>query len=65
VILNNVEQIEKFWETEDIYEETNLLAEEVQCIQFYERTTKRNNDGKYEVRLPLKPGYEQQTTRPF
>ncbi|CAK1589887.1 unnamed protein product [Parnassius mnemosyne] len=60
VILNNIEQIEKFWETEDITEHFDLSEEDLQCIQYYEETTKRLSDGRYEVRLPLKPGYEKQ-----
>ena len=54
VIMNNIEQIQKFWEIEDISDNNCLTEEEQECIVFYKSTTTRLENGKYEVRLPLK-----------
>lgn len=54
VALNNVEDIHKFWEVEEINESTNISVEDQECIDFYCSTTKRIENGRYEVRLPLK-----------
>ncbi|KOB71915.1 Uncharacterized protein OBRU01_11491 [Operophtera brumata] len=58
IILNNLEEIHKFWEIEDIAEESNLSLEDQECIEYYKNTTIRREDGRYEVRLPLKSDYE-------
>lgn len=59
VVLNNIEQISKFWEQEEI---TNVVESESQtinpCDKYYEETTTRLTDGRYQVRLPMKPGFE-------
>lgn len=54
LVLNNIEDIQKFWEIEDVQENTALSTEEQECIEFYKSTTKRLQDGSYQVRLPLK-----------
>lgn len=54
VILNNVDEIRKFWEMEDICEDASLSSEDQNCIKFYHDTTTRKADGRYEVRLPIK-----------
>lgn len=53
VVLNNLENIQSFWEVEDITEQSNLSVEDQYCIKFYSETTNRREDGRYEVRLPF------------
>jgi hypothetical protein len=55
VVLNNTNNIEHFWEVEEITESANLSREEEECMRFFNKTTVRKEDGRYEVRLPLKP----------
>lgn len=57
VVLQETEDLRRFWEIEDISEseEAALSAEDQYCVQFYKSTTKRLEDGRFEVRLPLKP----------
>ncbi|XP_073952967.1 uncharacterized protein [Choristoneura fumiferana] len=50
----NIDKLEKFWEIEDISDKSILSTEDNQCIQYYRETTKRKEDGRYEVKLPLK-----------
>lgn len=63
VVLNNIDDIQQFWEIEDISEESTLSLEDNKCVQFYKSTTKRLEDGRYEVRLPLIPNFENQLGR--
>lgn len=60
VVLNNIERIEKFWEIEDIMEDSIASSEDFQCIKFYQETTRRREDGRYEVRLPMTTNFEQE-----
>ena len=59
VVLHNIEAIQKFWEIEDLAEKSDLSLEDKRCMEFYQSTTKRRDDGRYEVRLPLKPEYQE------
>ncbi|XP_072933674.1 uncharacterized protein [Epargyreus clarus] len=59
VVINNLEEIQRFWEIEDIADSSELSLEDEHCLNFYQDTTARRKDGRYEVRLPLKPGYEE------
>ncbi|CAG4948130.1 unnamed protein product [Colias eurytheme] len=59
VVLHNFEAIQNFWEIEDISEKSDLSLEDNKCIEFYKSTTKRREDGRYEVRLPLLPDYKE------
>lgn len=54
VVINNLEDIKQFWETEDITDQSNLSVENETCIDYYTNTTQRLESGKYEVRLPMK-----------
>ncbi|KAJ0169306.1 hypothetical protein K1T71_015190 [Dendrolimus kikuchii] len=54
VVMNNIEDIQKFWEIEDISEDSNLSSEDQECVDFYSSTTERRQDGRYVVRLPIK-----------
>lgn len=56
VIIKNLEDFAKFWEQEEIQnnnEQTNI--EHDTCETFYKQTTTRLEDGRYQVRLPMKP----------
>lgn len=59
VILNNTKDLERFWEIEEITETSNLSVQEQECMTFYNTTTVRKEDGRYEVRLPIKPDIRQ------
>ncbi|XP_059045532.1 uncharacterized protein LOC131841265 [Achroia grisella] len=59
VILHNSEDISRFWEIEDISDRSDMTIEDQNCIKYYQSTTKRREDGKYEVRLPLKSDYQE------
>ena len=47
------ENLERFWEIETVQSETNrvLSSDEQQCEEFFERTTVRDNEGRFVVRL--------------
>lgn len=55
VVLNNTEDLLKFWENEDISQDIDMSNDDHECLQYFINTTKRHADGKYEVRLPFKP----------
>ncbi|XP_026745800.1 uncharacterized protein LOC113507138 [Trichoplusia ni] len=59
VILHNVEDIQQFWKIEDIQEQNSMSVEDQECLDFYETTMKRLEDGRYVVRLPMKPELEE------
>lgn len=46
--------LQKFWTQEDIPYEKPIPAEYQWCEEFYKKTTTRNQDGRYVVRLPFK-----------
>ncbi|KAG6438656.1 hypothetical protein O3G_MSEX000121, partial [Manduca sexta] len=54
VVLNNIEDIKKFWEVEDIENDSDMTTEDQECVQYYKSTTVRQSDGRYVVRLPMK-----------
>lgn len=60
-VLNNLEEISQYWELEEITQhDTNLTPADKYCETLYQATTtRRPEDGRYEVRLPMKPNYEQ------
>ncbi|XP_063370775.1 uncharacterized protein LOC134659099 [Cydia amplana] len=57
-VVNNMTDISRFWTIEDINEASSLSSEDQHCINFYRETTFRQEDGRYVVRLPLKPEME-------
>lgn len=58
VIINNLDEIAKYWEMEEIpNSEIELTKEEQFCEEHYVATTKRLADGRYEVALPMKENY--------
>ncbi|KAL0803354.1 hypothetical protein ABMA28_017417 [Loxostege sticticalis] len=58
VIINNLEDIKQFWEVEDIEEEGDLSQEDIMCMKHYQENTERNIDGRYVVRLPMRPNFQ-------
>jgi hypothetical protein len=59
VILNNLDEISRFWTIEDIAESSQMSTEDQKCIQQYQATTKRQDNGRYIVRLPLHPDIDE------
>lgn len=56
VTINNLEDIAKFWEQEDIQDDIQQVEEnQDRCEKYYMDTTTRLEDGRYQVRLPLRP----------
>ncbi|XP_063837215.1 uncharacterized protein LOC135086416 [Ostrinia nubilalis] len=66
VILNNIDDISRFWEMEEIMETRPESPDGHYCETLYNNTTRRRDDGRYEVKIPMKPNYEQHlgTTKP-
>ncbi|XP_055622812.1 uncharacterized protein LOC129766315 [Toxorhynchites rutilus septentrionalis] len=52
------DQLERFWNLEEV-SGTNYSVDEQQCEDFYRRTVSRNNSGRYIVRMPRHPQFEQ------
>ena len=50
--LNNV--LRKFWEIEEVPNSKQISPEDLYCEELYEKTTYRNEEGKYVVKLPFK-----------
>ncbi|XP_063832771.1 uncharacterized protein LOC135081918 [Ostrinia nubilalis] len=46
--IENIDEIQKFWEIEEVAEQSELSSEDQQCIDFYQSTTQRREDGRYE-----------------
>ncbi|CAF4958507.1 unnamed protein product [Pieris macdunnoughi] len=57
IILNN--DIQRFWEVEDIHEPLNMSQEDQNCIEFFQNTTSRRDDGSYVVKIPFKENLEE------
>lgn len=61
VAIKTFDDIKKYWEVEDINESSETLtADEQYCEDLFQTTTKRLEDGRYEVAIPMKPGFEKQ-----
>ncbi|XP_049886484.1 uncharacterized protein LOC126380961 [Pectinophora gossypiella] len=59
-VLNNLEEISQYWEMEEITQHnSNMTPAEEYCEDLYQRTTTRRSDGRYEVKLPMKPNFEE------
>ncbi|XP_047028789.1 uncharacterized protein LOC124636671 [Helicoverpa zea] len=59
VVINEVDDLSKFWEIEGIQDNTSNLSEQDQyCEDFYQTTTQRLDSGRYQVALPMKQGFE-------
>ncbi|XP_011858413.1 PREDICTED: uncharacterized protein LOC105555972, partial [Vollenhovia emeryi] len=49
------EEMHRFWQQEELPSKDLLSREEIECEQHYQLHTKREEDGRYVVTLPLKP----------
>ena len=58
VTLINLEELTKFWESEDIQENCGDNSRD-ECEDFYKKTVRRTEDGKYIVEMPTIPNYAQ------
>ncbi|CAG9126303.1 unnamed protein product [Plutella xylostella] len=58
VTLCDIDEIKRFWEIEDITDTSQLSSSEEQVINFYQKTTRRLEDGRYSVRIPMKENFE-------
>ncbi|XP_059223054.1 uncharacterized protein LOC131996886 [Stomoxys calcitrans] len=50
-------QLRRFWEQEEIPNKIPFSKEDEFCESLYLKTTYRNKDGRYVVKLPFKPGF--------
>ncbi|XP_062715282.1 uncharacterized protein LOC134291500 [Aedes albopictus] len=53
------ESMERFWQTEELTSSDNYSVEERQCEALYQSTVSRNSEGRYVVRYPRKPEFNQ------
>lgn len=53
------ELLKRFWEQEEVVQAPTLTEEDKCCEDLYKRTTTRREDGRYEVKLPLKEDFPQ------
>ncbi len=51
--------VRKFWELDSIDPSTQLTSEEQYCEDLFKTTTKRDPDGRFVVKLPTKPNFDQ------
>lgn len=47
-------KLQKFWQTEEISAGPFSSADDIECEQFFQTTTKRDPDGRFQVRIPFK-----------
>lgn len=53
------QNLKRFFSTEDVEDNTTKLSEEEQfCEQHYQETHKRDNEGRYVVKMPFKENEE-------
>ncbi|XP_058811185.1 uncharacterized protein LOC131676075 [Topomyia yanbarensis] len=52
------ESLERFWKMEELTTKDNYSIEERRCETLYQATVARNPDGRYMVRLPRKPDFD-------
>ncbi|XP_055614831.1 uncharacterized protein LOC129761148 [Toxorhynchites rutilus septentrionalis] len=53
------ESLKKFWETEELPSRSAYSLEEKRCEEIYASTVSRNSEGRYVVRLPRKPNFDE------
>jgi len=49
------QQIERFWKIESLHEVRHFTMEERACERHFTETTRREKDGRFTVRLPIRP----------
>lgn len=59
VTLTDLSEISRFWETEDILSNNQDITNEDFCEKYYQETTRRAADGKYIVKMPMLPNFEE------
>lgn len=59
VVLNNIEDLQRFWNIEDIIEIPNMSEDDQQCLQQYQEMTERRKDGRYIVSIPFQDNFEE------
>nr|XP_012233615.1 PREDICTED: uncharacterized protein LOC105678681 [Linepithema humile] len=52
-------QLEKFWQLEELQTTSHLSANEQKCKEHFQKTHSRQNDGRFVVMIPLKDNYAQ------
>lgn len=53
------ESIERFWKVEELHVSDGYSPEERKCEKFYNATTQRDKTGRYIVRLPRQPDFDE------
>nr|XP_037875903.1 uncharacterized protein LOC119630464 [Bombyx mori] len=66
VTLVNFDELTKYWESEEIQNSEDISKDD-QCEQFYSETVQRAPDGKYIVKMPLRPDLKEKlgSSRPI
>jgi hypothetical protein len=59
ITILNLDDITKFWETEDITPDSTDANQDDHCETHYRQTVQRASDGKYIVQMPFHPNYEE------
>ncbi|XP_067217392.1 uncharacterized protein [Linepithema humile] len=52
-------QLEKFWQLEELQTKSHLYADEQKCEKHFQKTYSRQRDGRFVVMIPLKDNYAQ------
>ncbi|XP_072377333.1 uncharacterized protein [Diabrotica undecimpunctata] len=47
------EEIKKYWELKEVDQSNTLSVEEKECEGYYNRTVKRDNETRFEVKIPV------------
>lgn len=58
-LFNLEESVERFWKVEELQTRSDYSLEEKQCEELFSSTTSRNAEGRYIVRLPRKPNFDE------
>ncbi|XP_022816857.1 uncharacterized protein LOC111349839 [Spodoptera litura] len=59
VVINNTDDIQKFWLIEDIAENSTMSQDDLDAVQYYKETTTRNEDGRYIVKIPFQTNFQE------
>ncbi|XP_063830297.1 uncharacterized protein LOC135079574 [Ostrinia nubilalis] len=60
VVINDVDNLSRFWEVEAINDtSSNMSEQEIYCEDLYQATTRRLDNGRYQVALPMKQDFEE------
>lgn len=53
---NEILDLKKFWEIEEVHSTRTMTPEEETCEKIYQQNVHRNNEGKFIVKIPFKNG---------